>query len=67
METLKKMNPVVAILICAAALIAAVVIGLKTMSPGGFSGEKTANVRPANPDDPKYKPSPRLNLSGGGT
>jgi len=23
-------------------------------------------VKPANPDDPKFKPNPKLNLSGGG-
>lgn len=58
------------LMIAGALLIIAVAVGYVafTNTPKStFGGEpEQVIIRAANPDDPKYKPDPKLGLSGGG-
>ena len=60
-----KVSPLLVIVLVALALGG---IGLLVWKFGGSSpGEAPPEiVKPANPDDPKYRPDPKLGLGGGG-
>ena len=56
------------LMIVAAVVIALAGIGIVIWkATTGTSGAEPVIVKPADPGDPKFKPDPKLNLSGGGT
>jgi hypothetical protein len=65
----QKINPVVAIVIAAVALIAVIFVGVKLMggsSNDGGSEGKAVVVKPANPNDPKFTEHLPKGIAGGG-
>ncbi|WP_395138827.1 hypothetical protein [Armatimonas sp.] len=61
----EKVNPLVLIVVGVVVLAGVVLLIWKTSqaTPNEAPG---IIVKPADPNDPKYKPDPRLNLGGGG-
>jgi hypothetical protein len=63
----EKVSPLMLIGIGVLVLAGLGVMIWKLASGSGGGGEAPPTiVKPANPDDPKYKPDPRLGLGGGG-
>jgi ABC-type cobalt transport system substrate-binding protein len=55
----KDINPVVAVLIAVIVLVGVGLISLKLFGGSGGSGKQTV-VKIDNPNDPKFRPDPRL-------
>ena len=58
----KQINPVLAITLIVILVSGAVFIAVKSMTGNSASGPVI--VKPANPDDPKFKADPKLGLGG---
>ena len=61
----EKVSPLILILagIAVVAMVGLLVWKLNSTSPGDAA---PVIVKPENPNDPKYKPDPKLGLGGGG-
>jgi hypothetical protein len=60
----KKLNPAAIIGIVIVALIGIGLLGWQLTSSA--SSEKQITVKADNPNDPKFRPDPKLNVAGGG-
>lgn len=63
-----KSNKAMPMIAGALIVIAAVLgfIAFKNAAESSTTGGEQVIIRAQNPDDPKYKPDPKLGLSGGG-
>ncbi|MGC8669154.1 MAG: hypothetical protein ACP5VE_13655 [Chthonomonadales bacterium] len=61
----RKVNPVVAVIILVAALVAVGIAGFRVLSASGGSASHGFRLQPANPEDPHFKPDPKLAGGGG--
>lgn len=61
----KKINPVVAVILVIASIVVLGLVGMKVMESS--THEKKVIVLPADPNDSRYKPDPKLNLNNSGT
>lgn len=65
-EVQGKINPKVLIALGVVAVVSVIVLIWK-LSSGVSSDAPPTIVKPANPNDPKYRPDPKLGLGGGGS
>ncbi len=62
----EKVSPLMLIGIGVLVVIGLVVMIWKLVGSGGGGEAPPTIVKPADPDNPKYKPNPALGLAGGG-
>lgn len=61
----RKVNPIVAVVILLAALAAIGVAGFRILGASGGGTSPGFRVHPQNPDDPHFRPDPKLAGGGG--